>query len=441
MESNRDVQSAKRTGGIGFLLSLPILSWALYDFANTIFSSNITTVFFPFYVTDTIGNTEEMQQLGNTLIAYANALSSLFLVIFSPLFGVWIDQTGRKQRYIVRFASISIVATILMGVFAGWESDRLLFGLPIPFIATVLVFVLAKFFYNSSLVFYDAKISDLVPRDRLSTLSGFGVAVGYIGTLVGLLVYFLMDYGYEYVFLATAGLYLIFTLPLVFFLKDKQPKQKNTRVSIWGGYKEIIATFKEISKHRSIFRFMMAYFFVNDAIATTIAVMSVYAVSVVGFSSGQFILLYLVSTVTAIVGSFCFGQIAAKIGAHRSFSFVALVMIIALTIGALATAQWMFWIAGGLFGIALGSIWVTSRTLIVDLSPTEKRGQFFGLFAFSGKVSSIIGPVIYGSITLVLKDFGDLASRLALTSLILLTIIGLVIHVTTKQRADWAEAR
>jgi MFS transporter, UMF1 family len=441
MESKRDVQSTKRGSGLGFLLSLPILSWALYDFANTIFSSNITTVFFPFYVTDTIGNTEEMQQLGNTLIAYANALASFFLVIFSPLFGVWIDQTGRKQRYIVRFAVISIISTILMGVFAGWGSDRLLFGLPIPFIATVLVFVLAKFFYNSSLVFYDAKISDLVPRERLSTLSGFGVAVGYIGTLVGLLVYFLMDFGYEYVFLATAGLYLIFTLPLVFFLKDKQPKQKNVRVSIWKGYKEIITTFKEVSKHRTIFRFMMAYFFVNDAIATTIAVMSVYAVSVVGFSSGQFILLYLVSTVTAIIGSFCFGQIANKIGAHRSFSFVALVMIVALTIGALATAQWMFWVAGGLFGIALGSVWVTSRTLIVDLSPAEKQGQFFGLFAFSGKVSSIIGPVIYGSITLVLKDLGDLASRLALTSLILLTIIGLVVHVTTNRRADWIKAR
>ncbi|WP_077306687.1 MFS transporter [Terribacillus halophilus] len=441
MESKRDVQSTKRGSGLGFLLSLPILSWALYDFANTIFSSNITTVFFPFYVTDTIGNTEEMQQLGNTLIAYANALASFFLVIFSPLFGVWIDQTGRKQRYIVRFAVISIISTILMGVFAGWGLDRLLFGLPIPFIATVLVFVLAKFFYNSSLVFYDAKISDLVPRERLSTLSGFGVAVGYIGTLVGLLVYFLMDFGYEYVFLATAGLYLIFTLPLVFFLKDKQPKQKNVRVSIWKGYKEIITTFKEVSKHRTIFRFMMAYFFVNDAIATTIAVMSVYAVSVVGFSSGQFILLYLVSTVTAIIGSFCFGQIANKIGAHRSFSFVALVMIVALTIGALATAQWMFWVAGGLFGIALGSVWVTSRTLIVDLSPAEKQGQFFGLFAFSGKVSSIIGPVIYGSITLVLKDLGDLASRLALTSLILLTIIGLVVHVTTNRRADWIKAR
>lgn len=436
MESKRLKQASDQSRGYGFLFSLPILSWALYDFANTIFSSNITTVFFPFYVTDTIGTTAELEQLGNALISYANALASFFLVIFSPLFGVWIDQTGYKQRYVIRFAAISILCTILMGLFAGWQTDGILWGLPVPFVATVLMFVLAKFFYNSSLIFYDAKISDLVPRDRLSTLSGFGVAVGYMGTLVGLVVYFLLDDGYEYVFLATAALYLVFTLPLLFFLREKKTMQKRSGIGLLSGYKEIIGTFKEIRKHQSIFRFMVAYFFVNDAIATTIAVMSVYAVTVVGFSSGQFIILYLVSTVTAIIGSFCFGQIANRIGAHRSFSFVALIMVIALTIGALAAAQWMFWIAGSLFGIALGSIWVTSRILIVDLSPADKRGQFFGLFAFSGKVSSIIGPMIYGSITLMLKDFGDLASRVALTSLIVLTIIGLLVHVAKKKTPD-----
>ncbi|MFS0562158.1 MFS transporter [Terribacillus sp. 179-K 1B1 HS] len=436
MESKRLKQASDQSRGLGFLFSLPILSWALYDFANTIFSSNITTVFFPFYVTDTIGTTAELEQLGNALISYANALASFFLVIFSPLFGVWIDQTGYKQRYVIRFAAISILCTVLMGLFAGWDTNGILWGLPVPFVATVLMFVLAKFFYNSSLIFYDAKISDLVPRDRLSTLSGFGVAVGYMGTLIGLVVYFLLDDGYEYVFLATAALYLVFTLPLLFFLREKKTVQKRSGIGLLSGYKEIIVTFKEIRKHQSIFRFMVAYFFVNDAIATTIAVMSVYAVTVVGFSSGQFIILYLVSTVTAIIGSFCFGQLANKIGAHRSFSYVAIIMVIALTIGALAAAQWMFWIAGSLFGIALGSIWVTSRILIVDLSPADKRGQFFGLFAFSGKVSSIIGPMIYGSITLMLKDFGDLASRVALTSLIVLTIIGLLVHVAKKKTPD-----
>jgi len=88
----------------------------------------------------------------------------------------------------------------------------------------------------------------------------------------------------------------------------------------------------------------------------------------------------------------------------------------------------MFWAAGVIYGISMGSMWVTSRTLIVELSPPDKRGQFFGLFAFSGKVSSIVGPVLYGTITLLLQDQGTLASRVALGSLLVMVVIGLVVH-------------
>jgi len=120
--------------------------------------------------------------------------------------------------------------------------------------------------------------------------------------------------------------------------------------------------------------------------------MAVYATAIVGFSSGQFIILYLVSTVSTIIGSLAFGYITKSVGAKRAITMVALIMIVALVLAVFATAQWMFWLAGSLFGISLGSMWVTSRTYIIELSPDEKRGQFFGLFAFSGKVSSIIGP-------------------------------------------------
>lgn len=182
-------------------------------------------------------------------------------------------------------------------------------------------------------------------------------------------------------------------------------------------------------QHRTIFKFMIAYFFINDALATTIAMMAVYAAAVLAFTSGQFILLYLVSTVAAIIGSFAFGYITKKSGANRAVTYVALLMVIALIIAAAATEQWMFWIAGSFFGISLGAIWVTSRTYIIELSPKEKQGQFFGLFAFSGKVSAIIGPAIYGSITFMLRSQGAVASRIALLSLVVMTLIGLIIHM------------
>ncbi|AYC29070.1 MFS transporter [Paenisporosarcina cavernae] len=415
-------------------LTLPILSWAFYDFANTIFSSNINTVFFPFYTDEVLGTSEVRQQVASTFVSYANAVASFFLVIFSPLFGVWIDTTGYKKRFIVWFASISIFATFMMGVFGGFQTDALLWGVPLSYALVVISFVIAKFFFNSSLVFYDSMMSDLGTREEMPLISGFGVAVGYLGTIVGLLVYLLVSDGdYYRAFIPTAILYLLFSLPLFFINKDQViPKSERKRRSFFEGYKEIIKTFQDMRSYKSIFTFMVAYFFINDAIATTIAMMAIYATAIVGFTSGQFIILYLVSTISSVIGSFVFGYITKRIGAKNGVTIVAILMIISLTIAVFAFSQGMFWIAGSLVGISLGSMWVTSRTLIIELSPEEKRGQFFGLFAFSGKVSSIIGPTIYGTITFQLQHLGTTASRIALSTMILMTLIGLIIHLRVK---------
>lgn len=420
---------------LALYLSLPILSWAFYDFANTIFSSNINTVFFPFYMDEVLGTNEVMEQVASTFISYANAIASIFLVMFSPLFGVWIDNTGYKKRFIVWFASISILFTFMMGVFAGIETTTIFSGVPLSLFLVVISFVIAKFFFNSSLVFYDSMMSDLGTKKEMPLISGFGVAVGYLGTIFGLLVYlYVGDSGYHRAFIPTAILYLLFSLPLFFINKDNPiPKAQRRTTRFFDGYKEIIQTFKDMKKHKAIFTFMIAYFFLNDAIATTIAMMAVYATVIVGFTSGQFIILYLVSTISTIIGSFAFGYITRAIGSKKAISLVASIMIIALVFAVFATQQWMFWIAGSMFGISLGSMWVTSRTFIIELSPDDKRGQFFGLFAFSGKVSAIIGPAVYGTVTLLLKDYGDIASRVAFSTLIIMTIIGLIIHLQVKE--------
>lgn len=384
---------------------------------------------------ETLGTNAEKQQLASTFISYANALASLFLVIFSPLFGVWIDQTGYKKKMIVWFASFSIFFTFLMGIFGGIDFEQSIAGIPLSLFLVVISFVIAKFFYNSSLVFYDAMMPDLGKSEEMPLISGFGVAIGYLGTIMGLVVYVLVSDGdYYKAFIPTAILYLVFSLPLFFVNKDRIiPKSERTTVHFLKGHKEIMTTFKELKKHQTIFQFMIAYFFLNDALATTIAMMAVYSTVVLSFTSAQFIVLYLVSTVSAIIGSFVFGYITRSIGAKKAVAIVALIMIIALIIAAVTSTQGLFWLAGSMFGVSLGAMWVTSRTYIIELSPPEKQGQFFGLFAFSGKVSSIIGPAIYGSITFVLRSYGQLASRIALLSLVIMTIIGLIVHMTGKK--------
>lgn len=280
-------------------------------------------------------------------------------------------------------------------------------------------------------------MGDLGTKAEMPLISGYGVAIGYLGTVFGLLVYlYVGSSDFHRAFIPTAILYLLFSLPLFFLLIKIRQFQKNSakKIKFIDGYKEIIQTFKDMKQYKAIFTFMIAYFFINDAIATTIAMMAVYATTIVGFTSGQFIILYLVSTLSTIIGSLAFGYITKAIGAKRAITLVALLMIIALVFAVFATEQWMFWIAGSMFGISLGSMWVTSRTYIIELSPIEKRGQFFGLFAFSGKVSSIIGPAVYGTVTLWMKDYGTLASRVALSTLILMTVIGLLVHLKVNDK-------
>lgn len=425
MELQVKPKSKKWKGNFGLYFSLPILSWAFYDFANTIFSSNINTIFFPFFLQEQIGENAVLDQIASTFISYANAIASLFLVLFSPLFGVMIDRTGKMKKYIMIFTLISVVCTFLMGVFGGMPLDGKILGIPVSLAIVILLFVIAKFFYHSSLVFYDTMMSDLGTKQQLPLISGFGVAVGYLGTLVGLSIYPFISKGSSHeAFIPTAILFLVFSLPLFFFLKES-PKQQKAKEPFLSGYKEIKSTFKEMRSYRSVFTFMIAYFFLNDAIATTIGMMAVYAKTVVGFSSSGFILLYLVSTVSSIAGSFLFGYVTQSKGPRLAVTYVGVLLLVALFIAVFAQTALWFWVAGSMFGISLGSMWVTSRMYIIELTPDEKRGQFFGLFAFSGKVSSIIGPLLYGTITLIFHDLGTLASRMALGSLIIMAIIGL----------------
>ena len=417
---------------LALFLSLPVLAWALYDFSNTIFSANIVTLFFPQYITEIIGTDARLEQISSTIIAYANAFSAILLIIFSPLFGVLMDRTGKKVKYIIIFTILTVILSIGMGIFGGVNSSTI-FGIPNGLFITILFFVFAKFTYGSGNIFYDGMLSSLGNKKEVPLISGFGVALGYLGTLFGIFSVLLIvgDAPIHNAFWLSGLLFLLFSLPL--FIINKDPVKKKTRkTSFLSGYKEVYQSFLEAKNHPSIFYFMIAYFFINDALSTAIAMMQPYATTVVGFEASQFLIVFMVATLFSIIGAFVFGFINQKYGSKPTFSLIGLVLAIAITIAALPLPMWTFWLAASLFGVAMGSVWVVSRTIIIELAPEGHEGQFFGLFAFSAKMSAIVGPFIYGSITLVLADFGTIASRIAITSLLVMVVIGLYFHSRVK---------
>lgn len=196
---------------------------------------------------EVLGTDEVRQQVASTFISYANAVASFFLVVFSPLFGVWIDQTGYKKRFIAWFASISIFFTFMMGILASIDFGVSSTGIPLSLFFVVVSFVIAKFFFNSSLVFYDSMMGDLGTKEEMPLISGFGVAVGYLGTIFGLLVYLIVNDGdFHRSFIPTAIMYLLFSLPLFIFIKDQPiPKEKRKKLSLLKVIKKFIKPLKK----------------------------------------------------------------------------------------------------------------------------------------------------------------------------------------------------
>lgn len=425
---------------IRLMLSIPVLSWALYDFSNTIFSANIITLFFPQFVTEQLGNDPVTEQLASTWIAYASSAAALLLIILSPIYGVYIDRTNKKKQWVMIFSLIVFTCTMLMGLAYESSLSQSIFGVPLSFLLIIILFTLAKFSYNSGLVFYDAMMSQLAPKENHAIISGFGVALGYLGTLVGILsIMWLVgtDHPGE-TFIPTALMFLFFSIPIFIYGRDGVSKTavNNSTSSLMTGYKEVIETFKLARNEPAIYLFLVVYFFLNDALATAISMMQPYATTVVGFSSSAFIGIFMIATVFSVLGAFIFGYITKRIGSVKALQWVAIILMVALIIARLPLAKEWFYVCAILFGIAMGSIWVISRTLIIELSPEGHEGQFFGLFSMSGRLSAVLGPFIYGTITWVFSDYGPLASRMAILSLFVMALIAFILHFRVIKEVD-----
>src|ERR1044071_5216618 len=226
-------------------------SWALYDFSNTIFFMNIATLFFAVWLVQDV-------KASNTMAAVASSVSSLLVVLSIPLFGAISDATRRRKPWVVGFTLISVIMTAAMGIVGQTmvplvgdsvvnpvQTDYVLAGMPA--FAILSAFVLANWAYQGAMPFYNAMMFELVPADQLGRLSGLGTALGYVGSIVGVLlvspffngklpvvgalpesvtsflqsvVPFTSHSGRVSTFVPTALLFLLFSLPLFLFCKD-----------------------------------------------------------------------------------------------------------------------------------------------------------------------------------------------------------------------------
>ena len=386
---------------------LAIASWSLYDFANTIFSMNVISLYFALWVTVDHGGQD---------IFYSAALSgSMFAVAISvPLFGAISDQTGRRRGPLTLLTIISVIATALIG-----QASQLWAG--------ICLFVIANYCYQSALVFYNGMLPAVSRHSSVGMVSGYGVALGYMGSIAGLLLVkpFVETGGRPAAFLPTALMFLIFALPCFFFVKDPDPKP--FRIDTGKAFRTLKNTLVNAAQYHVLLKFIGIHFLILDVVNTVIAFIAVYANKVIGFTDSQITTFLILSTTFAMLGSWLIGQQVKYKGTVPSYWTVLCLWLAALTLIVVSPGESLFWVVGPLAGMGMGGVWVVSRTIVVELSPPEKVGEFFGIYGLAGKMASIVGPLIWGSVVWLFQDTQTLKYRAAIFSLLLITIITLIL--------------
>jgi len=388
------------------------LAWALYDFANTIFSFAIVSFAMSLWAIRFLGEED-----GTFWFTVAVSGSVLFNAIVSPVLGAMSDRVGRRKPFLAFFTAACVIGTAAVGL--------------VDIRLGLLAFALANFSYQAALIYYDALLPDVARPLTRGRLSGIGVALGYCGTLlVGgiLLLGFTIesDRSTPATFVLVAGLFGVFSAPLFLLVRERGRRGVPfSAVDAVRSWRQLGETVRHARAAPGLLRFIIARFFYSDPVNTTIAVMSAFAVFAVGFTEAEALQVLLILTVVAVLASFGWGILADRWGPRRALFAVLATWAIGLTIISLFLATIPFLVAGALLGAGLGGVGVVDRLMLLRLTPPDQVGEMFGLYGLVGKFSAVVGPVVYGIIVanlLAVLDRG--AYQVAVGSLLVLLVVG-----------------
>jgi MFS transporter, UMF1 family len=394
-----------------------IFTWSLYDFANTIFSMMVVTLNFGLMVKNVYHGTE-------LALSLTRSASMVLVALSMPIAGVIADKFMRRMPLTIFFTILCCATTMMIG-----KSDSLMLQL--------VLFGIAMYCYQAALVFYDAVLPQISSPEKIGRVSGYGVALGYVGTIFALLVVGSLagPRAYSKTFTLTGILFFLFAIPFFLTVKDEAAKPIK---GLWKMTLDSIRNIKNVyidAKDRpGILRFFIGRFFVVDALETIIFFMAIFLNEAVGFTDNKAVFgnlseiyLYLfVVTIFTVIGSLVWGFITEKFGPRNSLLGTVILWVITLSLMLFISNKSIFYILGSLAGISLGGVWTTERPLLINLvGDHEKLAGYFGLFALTGRMAAVIGPNIWSLTLVIFGSLGMIKYRFAVGSVLVMMIVGL----------------
>ena len=293
----------------------------------------------------------------------------------------------------------------------------------------LILFVLANVSFEFGTVFCNAYLPEIVSKERIGRASGFAWALGYIGGLLSLGIALVLLIQPEIPILGfstengeniratnllVALWFLVFSIPTFIWVQDRRPEKGKFKESVTASFMRLFYTFQELKNYRIVARFLLARLVYNDALVTIFAFGGIYAAGIIGFTFEEIMILGIVLNVTAGLGAFLMGYLDDSKGSRKIVQSSILFLSFACLLGFVApiiptwfievswlTSKNIFWIAAILIGFFSGPNQSASRSMMAHYTPAEKRNEFFGFYAFSGKATSFLGPLLFGWVTAI----------------------------------------
>lgn len=387
-----------------------VVSWCLFDFANSTYSAVIAAVVFPvYYATVIVGNEAG---LGDLWWGRAVSLSMITVALTSPILGGLADFAGIRKRMMFFFTLLCISSVAMLGTL---KEGMVLEGF--------FLIVLANIGMEAGFVFYNSFLPGIAKREYLGRISSWGYGVGYAGSMLSLVLALPLVSGghFEATWLMVAVLFGVFSIPAFLYLpKDRRNTTLGSAVS--RGMSHTLKTLKSIWSRREARKFLLAYLIYADGVSTVIVFSSIFAATTLGFGPKELVGLYLCVQASALVGAFVMARPVDFWGPKKVVMGSLLLWVVVCLLAYFVTAKGHFFLTAVIAGLGLGTVQSASRAFYAQFIPEGHESEYFGVYSMVGKSSAVMGPLLFGYLSSTMGS-----QRPAILSVTIFFITGLLV--------------
>jgi len=420
-----------------------VVSWALYDWANSAFATTIIAGFFPIFFKQYLSAGVDTA-VSTARLGLANSISAIVIALSAPFLGAIADRGTSRKRFLMFFAIMGITATSAMSLASQGS-----------WVIAVWLYLFASIGFSGGNVFYDSLLPGVAPENREHFVSSLGFALGYLGggVLFAINVWMTLRpsfFGFtdasqaiRFSFLSVGLWWALFTIPLIIFVKEPRSiSAARGKDMVIGGFRRIRSTFREIRHLRMIFLFLIAYWLYIDGVDTIIRMAVDYGLSL-GFEAKDLILALLITQFVGFPSAIAFGYFGQKAGAKKAILAAICVYLFISVWGAFIRSKEEFYLLAAIIGLVQGGIQALSRSFYARIIPKGRSAEYFGFYNMLGKFAAIIGPVLIGLTGLLARSLGiggTLATRLSIVSISVLFLSGGILFLFVDEEKGRQEA-